>query len=49
MDTAEVTEKCGHPPCKCVAQTAGGYCSEHCQNASGGEETECHCGHSECS
>jgi hypothetical protein len=48
MDTTEVTEKCGHPPCKCVAQTAGGYCSEHCQSASGGADTECHCGHSEC-
>lgn len=49
MDIAEVTEKCAHPPCKCVAPTIGGYCSEHCKKASGGGDTECHCGHPECS
>jgi hypothetical protein len=48
MDIAGKTEKCAHPPCKCDAQMAGEYCSEHCVNAAGGTETECHCGHPEC-
>ena len=45
---AEVTEKCAHPPCKCVAQTMGGYCSGHCKNAQAKAETKCHCEHPEC-
>ena len=49
MSMEEVTEKCVHPPCKCVAQTAGGYCSDRCQDASVGDETACQCGHPECS
>jgi hypothetical protein len=48
MKSSETTEKCAHPPCKCAAQTVGGYCSEHCKNAQGGAETVCRCGHPDC-
>jgi hypothetical protein len=48
MDITEQTEKCTHPPCKCTAPVVGDYCSEHCEDAEGGIETECKCGHPDC-
>lgn len=48
MNVTEKTESCAHTPCNCDAKEQGGYCSEHCRNASGGIETKCGCGHPDC-
>ncbi len=43
-----MTDKCAHTPCKCAAPMVGGFCSEYCEQAVGGSDTNCKCEHPEC-
>lgn len=42
------TEKCGNPPCNCIATDGSGYCSAYCAGAEERTTVGCHCGHLEC-
>jgi hypothetical protein len=44
----EKTDKCARAGCGCPASSAGGYCSEECEQAEGELEGECRCGHAQC-
>ena len=45
----ETNDKCAHPPCNCMVDAEGKYCSQYCE-AAGPDEVEisCDCGHSGC-
>jgi hypothetical protein len=44
----ELNEReCAHPGCRCRASEGSEYCSESCEEARW--QTDCSCGHSECS
>jgi hypothetical protein len=43
--------RCGHAGCMCAVSEDTEYCSQHCEDAEGGDLTEiaCDCGHPGCS